>query len=121
MASIPEGWTDDISIPLPPGLQVEDIVEVVLSSAIRNVPHEDVLGGLAALGLSAEDAALAYDRVLGGLVRAATRNPANTPSKEKDPIAHASFLRCQRDPSLIAAIRPGWAPPQTRRWWQFWK
>jgi hypothetical protein len=111
-----------MTIPLPPGLRVEDVVDLVFSSARQDVPYEDVLGRLVAVGLSREDAALAYDRALGGLVRAATRNPSNEPSTQKDPIAHASYVRCMREPSLIAAIRPDWAQPHTRRrWWQFWK
>jgi hypothetical protein len=47
----------------------------------------------------------AGDRTLGGLVRAATGNPAHCPSKEKDPVAWSSYQRCLRDPALIAVTR----------------
>jgi hypothetical protein len=42
-------------------------------------------------GLSADDATLAWDRTFGGLVRASTRNRANCPPQDKDPIAWESF------------------------------
>jgi hypothetical protein len=123
MAPIPDGWTDDMSIALPPRLRVEHVVEAILSAAKLNVPEEQVVDKLVALGLSVEDSALAYDRAIGGLVRASTGNPENVPSKDKDPIAYASFHRCQREPSLIAAIRPDsfYRQQRVRRWWQFWK
>lgn len=128
MATIPDGWTDDMSVPLPPGVRVEDVVELILSSASQGTPGEQIVSGLLALGLSDEDAALACDRTFGGVVRAATHNPANQPSEVKDPLAFASYRRCVEDPSIMSAVRPDlaarWQSATARverRWWQFWK
>ncbi len=121
MSTIPEGWTDDMTIPLPQGKSWDDVVDVVLASARRLAPYEETIADLLALGLSADDSALAYDRSLGGVVRAATGNPANEPSPEKDPMAHASWARCQRDPGIVTDLRPRQAPAPKRLWWQFWK
>ncbi|MBI4614205.1 MAG: hypothetical protein HY720_11390 [Planctomycetes bacterium] len=129
MTSIPEGWTDDMSIVLPSALTVEMVVDVVLGGEARKASCDLTHAKLVSLGLSEGDAHLAHDRALGGLVRAATGNPANEPSKEKDPVAWASYRRCSREPALIAAIRPDFGIPSgaaangisARKWWQFWK
>jgi hypothetical protein len=102
-----QGWTDDLSVPLPPGRTVTELVDAVLRSALRAEPAEDMDRLLAVeFGLSAEDAELARDRCFGGLVRAATRNPLNCPAPDKDPVAWESFQRGLRDPSLVASIYP---------------
>jgi hypothetical protein len=128
MGEIPEGFTDDMSIALPPGRSAEDVVDLILRAEAQKMPYETTLSELIAFGLSEDDAMLAHDRALGGLVRAATRNPRNEPPKEKDPIAWTSYQRCLREPALIAAIRPQYVAQQDgakltakRRWWQFWK
>jgi hypothetical protein len=113
MAEIPEGWTDDMTIPLPPGRTVEEVVEFVLQAALCRTPDNETERLLAAeFQLSADDAALARDRSFGGLVRAATRNPENCPVRQKDPLAWESFQRGTRDPSLIARIYPQFAPKE---------
>lgn len=110
MAEIPEGWTDDMTIPLPPGRTAAQVVEFVRQAALRGTPDGETERLLAAeFQLSAEDAALARDRSFGGLVRAATRNPANCPPQEKDPLAWESFQRGTHDPSLVARIYPQFA------------
>lgn len=91
--AIPDGWTDDMTIPLPPGLAVEDIVELVLQARSEGVEYEKIIEKLASLGLSEEDACLAYDRTLGGRARAETGSMENEPQKDKDPIAWVSFHR----------------------------
>jgi hypothetical protein len=126
MEKIPEGWTDDMSILLPAGKSVEDIVDVIFHGETAQLAHEKILAQLTALGMSSDDAELAWDRTLGGLVRAATNARENEPRRDKGPIAWSSYQRCRRDPSLIAAIRPQYADNvdqrgQTRRWWQVWK
>jgi hypothetical protein len=104
------GWTDDLSIPLPEGRTVADLVDVTLSLMLRNASEEEVAGVLGAeFGLSADDAEFACERTGGGLVRAATRNPQNCPPADKDPVAWESFQRGVRDPSLIARIYPAFA------------
>lgn len=102
-----QGWTDDLTIPLPPGRVVTELVDVVLRSALRAESAQEIDRLLAAeFGLSADDAELARDRCFGGLVRAATRNPLNCPKRDKDPVAWESFQRGTRDPSLVASIYP---------------
>ena len=110
MAAIPEGWTNDMTIPLPPGRTEAEVVEVVIQAALRGAPDEETEQSLAAeFLLSADAAALARDRAFGGIVRAATRNPENCPSQQNDPLAWESFQRATRDPSLIARIYPQFA------------
>ncbi len=53
-----------------------------------------------------DDAEFALDRVLGGIVRAATKNPANCPDIAKDPVAWASYQLAISKPEIIRAIRP---------------
>ncbi len=107
MAERPDGWTDDLTIHVCPPLTLDELVEFVLQAEVRQVPSDATTAELVTrFGLSDEDAALAWDRALGGLVRAATGNPVNCPVREKDPVAWISYQRCLREPSLIAAIRP---------------
>jgi len=100
-------WTDDMRVAIPAGRTVADIVDLVLSRAAEGRSAADIEAALATeLGLSADDAALARDRALGGIVRGGTRNEANRPSPVKDPVAHESFERALADPSLPARIYP---------------
>jgi hypothetical protein len=128
MTDIPDGWTDDMTIRLPDGVTVERIVDMVLSSAAQGVPHETRVAELVSCGLAQADAELACDRTLGGALRAATRNPDNAPSQVKDPIASASYLRCQNDMTVVAAIFPQYLaesqsndPERRHPWWKIWK
>ncbi len=71
------------------------------------------LGGprlTAEFGLSPDDAALARDRVFGGLVRVGTRIPENAPSPAKDPVAWESYQRGTRDLALVTRIYPQMFP-----------
>ena len=107
MAKVPEGWTDDLTIHICPPQTLEELVEFVLQAEVRKVPSDATNAELVTrFGLSEEDAGLAWDRALGGLVRVATGNLANCPVREKDPVAWISYHRCLREPALIAAIRP---------------
>ncbi len=100
-------WTDDLTIPLPPGRTVAELVDVVLGSALRAEPVRATDRLLAVeFGLSKDESALARDRCFGGLVRAATGNPLNCPPRDKDPVAWESFQRGVRDPSLATGIYP---------------
>jgi MOSC domain-containing protein YiiM len=104
-------WTDDLSIPLPPGRTVADLVEFVLQATLQGTPAEQIDRQLTTeFGSSADDGELARDRSLGGLVRAATGNPRNCPPQDKDPVAWESFQRGTRDPSMVARIYPTSAP-----------
>ena len=105
--SIPEGWTDDMNVPLPPGCTVDEVVEHVIQNMLAGVDYAETERQLADLfELSAEDAALARDRTEGGIVRAATRNMQNCPDRAKDPMAWTSFQRAMADPSIVVRICP---------------
>ena len=110
MPEIPEGWTDDMSVPLPPGRTAAEVVELILQAALQGRADDDIMRRLASeFHLSPDDAALACDRTFGGLVRAATRNPANCPVRDKDPLAWESYQRGMSDPALVARIYPQFA------------
>ncbi len=92
--SVPGGWTDDMSLQLPRGHTVEELVDYILAAIQQGRQHETLIADLGTeFGLSNEDAELSVDRVGGGIVRAATGNRANCPNRVKDPIAWASFRR----------------------------
>ncbi|MFG1839565.1 hypothetical protein ACGFH8_14130 [Micromonospora sp. NPDC049175] len=100
-------WTDDLTIPLPPGRTVAELVDLVLRETLLGTSGDELDQQLVTeFGLSHEDAELARDRSLGGLVRAATGNSRNQPDRGKDPMAWESFERGRRDPSLVARIYP---------------
>jgi hypothetical protein len=122
---IPEGWTDDMSIAPPDGVSVEQVVDLILDRMKAGAAPTETHKELRSLGLSCEDADLAQDRVMGGLVRAATISPENEPRREKDLVAWVSYHRGRRDAELIALV--GWpasAPTArgapARPWWRFW-
>ena len=107
---IPEGWTDDMSIAIPGGQTVGQLVDRTLALLLSGAPRRDAVGALVAeFGLPEADAELAVDRTLGGVVRAATRNEANRPDRTKDPVAWESFQRAASDRSIIARLRPEYA------------
>ena len=110
MSNISEGWTDDLTIQVAPGRTLDELVEFVLQAEARKVASASTVAELVTqFGLSQDDAELAWDRSLGGLVRAATGNPANCPDEQNDPVAWISYHRSLREPALIAAIRPRYA------------
>ncbi len=122
MANMPEGWiwTDDMTVPLPAGRTVEELVDYVIQVTIGGTPDDTTEHALiATFGLSPEDAALACDRTLGRIVRASSKNPANGLVKDKDPLAWTSYHRARQEPSIIATIYPQYVP--SKRWWEFWK
>jgi hypothetical protein len=52
MSTIPEGWTDDMSIQLPHGVTVEKIVDVVIEATTARRSGQEQLANLMDLGLS---------------------------------------------------------------------
>lgn len=116
---LPPGWTDVLTVPLPPNVSVDGLVDFIVQAALKGTPDivtEQML--VTQFGLSAGDAALVRDRTFGGIVRAATRNPLNCPSADKDPFAWTSFQRATKQPELIGAIYPQFAIKKP--WWKFW-
>lgn len=119
MNNVPEGWTDDMTIVVPTGRRIDDIVDYVLQATIRReTPSNTVRHLIQEFGLTQSDAQLALDRTCGGVVRAATGRQENCPAKEKDPLAWLSFQRCMKHPELIGAIYPQFVKPTQKPWWR---
>lgn len=45
MGNLPEGWTDDMSVALPPGRNVNEAVSFVIHRAMANIPDEEIVAG----------------------------------------------------------------------------
>ena len=118
---IPEGWTDVLTIPLPPGQTVEAIGRFVMQHDSKSSGEDIVQAIVTTFGITCDDAALVCDRVSGGILRAAFGNAANRPDPAKDPVAYFSYERARRDRGTIVAIRPEHAQAPKRSWWQFWR
>jgi hypothetical protein len=129
MASIPSGWTDDMNIALASHHTLGAVVDLVISSGRAHTPVATMQRALIeTFGLTDDDAALAWDRVHGGIVRAATGNVANRPDKSKDPLAWTSFQLATEDRTIIAALYPQYANPtrtlsdsERKPRWRFWR
>ncbi len=106
VSKLPDGWTDDMSFLLPSGVTEEEIVEAVINAALDGITDEENEARLVALGINENDAALARDRVFGGIVRGTTKNQANCPLREKDPLAWLSFQKTIKDISIAKKIYP---------------
>jgi len=131
--SAPDRWTYNMSIAVPSGLDLETLVRSILEKERQHVAYDQILTELVSLGLTIDDAQLAHDRAVGGLVRAATSNGQNAPSQADDPVAWMSYCLCIRDPALVRSIRPtmhrapphgAWAPLEPlppKPWWAFWR
>ena len=142
--ALPSGWTDDMNIALPEHRTLEEVVTIVISMCMAGADYEHVqLSLVEEVGLSADDAALTWDRVHGGIVRASTRHRGNCPDRSKDPLACLSFERAMEDLSIIAVLYPQYAKPVptnnlsstepamkkraeraestgAKRWWKLW-
>ena len=100
MSNLPEGWTDDMNIPLTDDLSLEKLVDYVFESTIRRDPPPTIVQNLSErFGLIQADAELALDRACGGAVRAATGRADNCPAKDKDPVAWFSYQKCINNPT----------------------
>ena len=122
--ALPDGWTDDMTFPVPEGTSLDQLVDFVISALLQKLP--DIPARLIdTFNLSTDDAVLLCDRVCGGIVRAATRNEMNRPEADKDPAAALAFSRAVANAQIIRAIYPELAiqePAASPRkpWWQFW-
>jgi hypothetical protein len=118
---LPGGFTADVKIALPKKQSVEAIVGFVLQALAGGEQPAAVAKKLVAdFHLSAGDAALAIDRVCGGVVRAATGHKDSRPDKKNDPMAWISFERCLETPELVPAIYPKFEAPKRKPWWRRW-
>jgi hypothetical protein len=104
-------YTNNLTVRLRPGRTMEDLVDHVVENALSGVDttltHKQLMS---AFGLSFKEAALAQERTIGGVLRAA-RNPGNPPDRDKDPFAWASFQRATAEPSLIGRLFPASPAP----------
>lgn len=111
MGEPPPGWTDDMNVPLREGVTVDQVTDFFLQMIDEKPSQQELERRLSeAFGLSAEDANFVRDRICGGVVRAATGNPQNRPSRDKDPFAWTSFGRATADHGIITAMYPQYAP-----------
>lgn len=121
--AIPEGWTDDMTIPLPPGLAVEEIVELILRAWGEGAEYETTIEKLVSLGLPEEDACLCIrsyawrpcsrrDGKHGK--RTAEGEVPNCMGKFSPQLGEGNGFRCVEH----ASCNP---EPAGRRWWHFWK
>ncbi len=93
--------TDDMTLPQA-GWSYRELVDFIISGLLARKDPDALVSEVAGrFSLSPDNAELAIDRTCGGLVRAATRNRANQPPQEKDPVAWESFERGIADPAII--------------------
>ncbi len=96
--ALPAGWTDDMNIKLPEGVSFEEVADLIISMKKQDSTHEMVESCLIeTFALSPYDAALAWDRVCAGMVRASTGRRANCPDRSKDALAWVAFQRASQD------------------------
>lgn len=117
--TLPPGCTDDMNIVLPEHRTLEQVVDLVISLGREGLAPEQVESTLIeTFCLSPYDAALAWDRVHGGIARASTKNRANCPDRVKDPLAWLSFQRASQD-WPISRLRYA-KSESVNPWWKFW-
>lgn len=134
MSDIPEGWTDDLSVPLPIGTSVEEVTQFVIDESRSKKSWNKISNSLVSIyDVSSEDADLILDRVHGGISRASTNLSENKPDALKDPFAFSSYNMAMNNKELIAFFYPDRVKKsevQTeirqeqqdiRPWWKFWK
>jgi hypothetical protein len=84
--------TDDMTVRLARGTSVRDLAVYLRAAGTEGTRRRDVLAVLTErFALPFDDARLAMDRVDGGVVRAASGNPANEPDPVRDPLAWTSY------------------------------
>ena len=99
-----------MNIHLPDSVTYEELVDFVIAAGRAQTPDDETERQLIQnLGLDPDDAALARDRIYGGIVRAATKNVANRPDANDDPMAYISFQRATDDNAIIMDIFPQYA------------
>jgi len=85
-------WTDDLTVRVARRTSRRALVSYLRATREERVRRREVLAVLTErFALPFDDARLAMDRVAGGVVRAASGNPANEPDPIKDPLAWMSY------------------------------
>jgi hypothetical protein len=108
-----EEWADETNFcfqfPLQGSDTAELLAQVILERARVHPDLETLLRELTArFSLLEGDAFNATDRALGGVVRAASRNPAARPNQFDDPVAAAAFDIAMLDDAILDDIYPNW-------------
>ena len=117
--TIPGGWTDDMTLVVPEGRTLDELVESVFRAAVSGENRPVIVHRIVTdFGITQADAELALDRVCGGAVRAATGQKVNRPRRDKDPVAWISYQRCLKHPELIASLYPQFADRTGDSWWR---
>lgn len=108
-----EWFTDDLSVPLPPGRHVEEIVSVFLGAEGATHQRATIKKLAETFDLTFDAARLCCDRVGGGVARA--RSLGNEPDPDRDPIAYAAYRHMTATTALSPrSSRPTHsAPPST--------
>jgi hypothetical protein len=89
------------------GTSTRDLVRYLRAADRDGARRRDVLAVLTErFALPFDDARLAMDRVMGGVTRAASGNPANEPDPAKDPLAWTSYRLELGLPVEDDALRP---------------
>lgn len=85
-------WTDDLTVRLARGTSTRELVVYLRAAHEEGVRRRELLAVLTErFALPFDDARLAMDRVMGGVVRAASGIAANEPDRAKDPLAWMSY------------------------------
>ena len=85
-------WTDDLTVRLARGTSTRELVVYLRAAHQEGVLRRELLAVLTErFALPFDDARLAMDRVMGGVVRAASGIAANEPDRAKDPLAWMSY------------------------------
>ena len=103
--TIPEGWTDDMSVKIKEG-KSEDQLTLALMDCLRKRDSFDEMVSICTSNydLADDEANLAIDRVQGGIVRALSCRIDNRPDVTKDPLAYIAFNEV-------------WKTMQKKNWW----
>jgi hypothetical protein len=100
-------WTDDLTVRLARGKSARALVLYLRTANTEQARRRDVLAVLTEqFALPFDGARLAMDRVMGGVVRARSGNPANEPDSVKDPWAWMSYRLELGMPVDDAAVGP---------------
>lgn len=108
-----EEWVDESHFRFQPTLKGADAIvslaQEIVTKAREGPDQEALLRELTTkFSLPDGEALAATDRALGGVARAASRNPSARPSSIDDPIAAASFDIAMLDEGILDDIYPDW-------------
>ncbi len=108
-----EEWVDETSFRFQPTLKNAEATRSLAQDIVilaRQVPDQEALLRelTSKFALPDGEALSAVDRALGGVARAASRNPSSRPSPMDDPVAAATFDLAMQDEGILDDIYPDW-------------